>query len=326
VPYALSHLPQLELWTGHWAKAEAYARRHYDVALDTGLEFQRCTAVYNLAIVHVHQGRVDEARAEIEPDVAKAEATGNRSTLSLLLATRCLLELSVGNLEAAVRDGRRATEIRDSMRNMTRGRHESDVVEALVGLGDLDAAAEALLPLETQAERADLPTHRALAHRSRAILQAARGDSDAALASLAEAFAEHERALNPFDRARTFLVLGQVRRRRRERRLAREALESALAEFEHLGAPLWAAKAREELDRLGFRHATAAGALTEMERRVAELAARGFTNKEVAATLVISSKTVEAHLARAYEKLDIASRAELGARLGATPQESTQAS
>jgi DNA-binding NarL/FixJ family response regulator len=52
-----------------------------------------------------------------------------------------------------------------------------------------------------------------------------------------------------------------------------------------------------------------------MEQRVAELAARGLTNKEVAGTLVISPKTVEAHLARVYEKLGIASRAELGARL-----------
>jgi ATP/maltotriose-dependent transcriptional regulator MalT len=319
VPYALSHLPQLELWTGNWAKAEAYARRHYEVAIDTGLEFQRCTAVYNLAIVHVHQGRVDEARAEIEPDVAKAEAIDNRSTLSLLLATRCLLELSVGNLEAAVRDGRRATEIRDSMRNMTRGRHESDVVEALVGLGDVDAAAELLLSLEQQVAKADLPTHRALAHRARAIVDAARGDTDSALAALDAALLEHERALNPFDRARTFLVLGQVRRRRRERRLAREALESALAEFESLGAPLWAAKARAELDRLGLRRGAAEGELTDMEQRVAELAARGLTNKEVAATLVISPKTVEAHLARAYEKLGIASRAELGAKLATPP-------
>jgi DNA-binding CsgD family transcriptional regulator len=317
VPYALSHLPQLELWTGHWAKAEAYARRHHEVAIDTGLEFQRCTAIYNLAIVHVHQGRVDEARAEIEPDVANAEAIGNQSTLSLLLATRCLLELSLGNLEAAVRDGRRATEIRDSMRNMTRGRHEADVVEALVGLGDLDAAAEVLLPIERQAAYADLPTHRALAHRARAIVDLARGDTDSALAALDAAFAEHGRTLNPFDRARTRLVLGQVRRRRRERRLAREALEAALADFESLGAPLWAAKTRDELDRLGFRRGAPEGSLTEMERRVAELAARGLTNKEVAAQLTVSPKTVEAHLARAYAKLGIASRAELGARLAA---------
>lgn len=317
IPYALSHLPQLELWTGHWAEAEDYARRHLQVAVDTGLEFQRQTAIYNLAIVLVHEGRVAEARTAIEPALAQAEADHNRSTLNLLLATRCLLELSLGNLEAAVRDGRRATEIRKSMRDTGRRRHDSDVVEALVGLGDLEGAAELLAEIEeANAIHGDLPTHQALAFRARALVEAARGDTDAALASLEAAFTEHARALNPFDRARTRLVLGQVRRRRRERTLAREALDVALAEFEQLGAPLWAAKAREELDRLGLRRgATQAGSLTEMERRVAELAARGLTNKEVAATLVISPKTVEAHLARAYEKLGIASRAELGARL-----------
>jgi DNA-binding CsgD family transcriptional regulator len=326
VPYALSHLPQLELWTGHWAKAEAYARRHYEVALDTGLDFQRSTAIYNLAIVHVHQGRVDEARAEIEPYLAQAEAIGNKSTQSLLLSARCLLELSVGNLEAAVRDGRRASDIWDSMRDIGRRRHESDVVEALVGLGELDTAAQVLLRVEKQAAKEVLPTHRALAHRARALVDAARGDTDSALTSLDAALLEHERALNPFDRARTRLVLGQVRRRRRERRLAREALESALAEFEALGAPLWAAKARAELDRLGLRRGAAEGELTEMERRVAELAATGLTNKEVAGTLVISPKTVEAHLARAYEKLGIASRAELGARLAGGAATASEAS
>jgi DNA-binding CsgD family transcriptional regulator len=322
VPYALSHLPQLELWTGNWAAAEEYAQRHLDVAIDTGLEFQRSTAIYNLAIVHVHQGRVEEARNEIDPHLAQAEAEGNRSSLALLLATRCLLELSVGNLAAAARDGLRASEIRDSMRDVGARRHDSDVVEALVGLGDLEAAAKVLDALEERAGRGNLPTSQALAHRARAILESARGDTNAALASLNAALAEHERTLNPFDRARTRLVLGQVRRRRRERTLAREALEGALVELERLGAPLWAAKARTELDRLGLAHVRSADQLTKMERQVAGLAARGLTNKEVAASLSISPKTVEAHLARAYEKLDIASRAELGARLGAAPHES----
>ncbi|HEY2917336.1 MAG TPA: LuxR C-terminal-related transcriptional regulator [Candidatus Limnocylindrales bacterium] len=316
IPYALSHLPQLELWTGDWPAAEAYAQRHLEVAIDTGLEFQRQTAMYNLAIVHTHQGRVDEARAEIDPDLTTAHVQGNTSGEALLLATRCLLELSLGNLAAAARDGQAATAIRKSMGHTGRRRHDSDVVEALVGLGDLQGAAAVLEDIDEANTVGDLPTHLALAHRSRALVQAARGDTDAALVSLDAAFAEHERALNPFDRGRTFLVLGQVRRRRRERRLAAEALEQALAEFERLGSPLWAAKAREELDRLGRRRGTGDSAtLTEMERRVAELAARGLTNKEVAAQLTVSPKTVEAHLARAYEKLGIASRAELGARL-----------
>ncbi len=316
IPYALSHLPQLELWTGNWSKAEDYARRHLEVAIDTGLEFQRQTAMYNLAIVHVHQGRVAEARAEIESELTRAEAHGNRMTLNLLLATRCLLELSVGNLEQAVRDGRRATEIRDSFGNLGRGRHDADVIEALVGLGDLDAAEAVLARVEGEAPHGDLPTYAALAHRARAMVEAGRGDTDAALASLRAAFAAHDQALNPFDRARTRLALGQVHRRRRERRLARESLEAALAEFERLGAPLWASKARDELNRLGIRRGVADDVLTEMERRVAELAARGAPNKDVAAQLGVSPKTVEAHLSRAYAKLGIASRAELGARLG----------
>jgi len=102
-----------------------------------------------------------------------------------------------------------------------------------------------------------------------------------------------------------------VQRRRGERRLARETLRRALAIFEQLGAPLWAEKARAEIRRIGVRRAPQE--LTEGEQRVAELAARGMTGREIAATLFLSTRTVEANLARAYSKLGIRSRAELGA-------------
>ena len=84
--------------------------------------------------------------------------------------------------------------------------------------------------------------------------------------------------------------------------------------FDGMGARLWAAKARDELERVSLRRA-AQDELTESERRVAELAAAGLTNRNVAAQLFISPKTVEANLARVYRKLGINSRAELGARL-----------
>ena len=84
-----------------------------------------------------------------------------------------------------------------------------------------------------------------------------------------------------------------------------------------MGARLWAAKARDELERVSLRRA-AQDELTETERRVAELAAAGLTNRSVAAQLFISPKTVEANLARVYRKLGISSRAELGARLAKT--------
>jgi DNA-binding CsgD family transcriptional regulator len=121
----------------------------------------------------------------------------------------------------------------------------------------------------------------------------------------------------PFERARTLLVLGRIRRRLRRKRAAAQAQQEALDVFEDLGARLWAAQAAADLDRVAVRRAGPAE-LTPSEHRVADLAATGLTNREVAATLFISPKTVEANLARVYRKLSIRSRAELG-RLLAPP-------
>jgi DNA-binding NarL/FixJ family response regulator len=117
----------------------------------------------------------------------------------------------------------------------------------------------------------------------------------------------------PFDRARTLLALGTVRRRARRRRDARDALVEACAELERLGAEPWLERAQAELRRLGGR-APSDGALTPSERRVAALVARGRTNREVAAELVLSEKTVESHLSHVYRKLGVRSRSELAHR------------
>jgi DNA-binding NarL/FixJ family response regulator len=99
-----------------------------------------------------------------------------------------------------------------------------------------------------------------------------------------------------------------------QKKAAREALEQALALFEELPARLWAEKARQELARIGGRR-TVEDELTASERRVAELAAAGRSNREIAAELFMGVSTVEAHLSRVYRKLAIRSRAGLGARL-----------
>jgi DNA-binding NarL/FixJ family response regulator len=96
-------------------------------------------------------------------------------------------------------------------------------------------------------------------------------------------------------------------------------LRDALAAFEQLGTELWANRARAALaGRRTKAPARQRDALTVAERQVAELAASGMTNRDMAAKLFISSKTVEANLARVYRKLSIGSRAELGERLGKT--------
>jgi DNA-binding CsgD family transcriptional regulator len=118
-----------------------------------------------------------------------------------------------------------------------------------------------------------------------------------------------------FELARALLVKGQIERRLRRRAAARSSLERSLEICDELGAPLWAAKARAELDRLGAPGRS--GELTATELRVARLAGDGSTNAEIAAELRISRRTVESNLARSYRKLGIRSRVQLAAALGA---------
>jgi DNA-binding NarL/FixJ family response regulator len=118
----------------------------------------------------------------------------------------------------------------------------------------------------------------------------------------------------PIELGRALLVLGRVRRRRGERRLAREALTEAAAIFDGRGAKLWAERAAEDLRRIPIRRG-ASDDLTQTEEQVAILVGAGRTNHEVARTLFMSPKTVEANLTRIYRKLGLRSRVELGLRM-----------
>jgi DNA-binding CsgD family transcriptional regulator len=184
-------------------------------------------------------------------------------------------------------------------------------IEALVGVGRLAEAEEMLVEWEECGRRLDRPRALATGARCRGLLLAARGDQEAALESLEQALVEHERLPVPFERARTLLALGVQRRRVKHRAEARHALEAALAIFEELGAPVWTERTRRELSRIPGRRASDRDELTEAEQRIAALVAEGRSNKEVAAALFVTVKTVEAALTRIYRKLGVRSRAEL---------------
>jgi DNA-binding CsgD family transcriptional regulator len=151
--------------------------------------------------------------------------------------------------------------------------------------------------------------------RGSARLLAAHGRLEEAIAATDPAMDGRSAAWRSFDRSRTLLLRGELLRQLRSRRDAGDVLERALHSFEALGAVVWADRARAELARLG-RHRPGTEDLTPTERRVAELAASGMRNREVAEALGISAKTVEAHLAHIYAKLAIRSRAELGRAFG----------
>jgi DNA-binding CsgD family transcriptional regulator len=313
LPYALSHLPQLELWTGDWKQAEARALEHLELAETTGQGNERLTAVYNLTFVHAHLGRVDDVREQLAEALVEAEE-GDPWNVYQLLSVLGFLDLSVGSARAAVRSLARAYELYETSGAGATPSVFENYPEALVYAGGVARAREVVGVFEQRARRVGKPIGLAPALRCRALVLAAEQKPGEALAALEEGLEQHERVDMPFSLARTRLVHGQVLRRLGERRAARDALERARAEFERLGAPLWEARTREELARIPIRRASGS-ALTGAESRVAALVAEGKTNQEVAQALFVSEKTVEANLTRIYRKLDVRSRAALAARL-----------
>lgn len=150
----------------------------------------------------------------------------------------------------------------------------------------------------------------AVGARCRAMLLAAKGDLDQALLCATAAMTHHDLLPMPFERARTQVLLGRLYRRSRRKDAATTTLREALETFAAIGAPLWAGRVRAELARADVAHA-GTDELTPSEKRVAELAAAGMTNRDIAAALFISPKTVETNLARAYRKFGIHSRTQL---------------
>jgi DNA-binding CsgD family transcriptional regulator len=154
-----------------------------------------------------------------------------------------------------------------------------------------------------------------MAARIAAVCAAEAGDLDGARRELEAALAAHIELPEPFEHARTLYVAGRVERTARNWGAARAAYGDALERFDALGAARWAEKVAADLARLPGRRPAKSDGLTTREGEVAELVAAGLTNKEVAARLFVSVRTVEATLSRVYEKLGVRSRTELAARL-----------
>ncbi len=189
-----------------------------------------------------------------------------------------------------------------------------DEIEALVALGELARAQPLIELLRRLGLTHDRPWAIAAAARGRGILAAARGDLEEATTALEEALAAHDRVEMPFERGRTLLALGRALRRRKQWSAARDALREALGLFDQSGAQLWARAARNEVSRAGERSGEP-GELTATERHIAELAASGLSNQEVAERAFLTVKGVEANLTRAYRKLGIHSRGGLAGAL-----------
>ncbi len=304
----------VEWRAGNWAAAGEYAADSFDTRTQLGRVMPGDR--FPDALIAAHLGRVDEARTGAERDLAEAEAMGIRISVAGSTWLLGFLDLSRADPSAALVNLRRSYELRSAFMPEPAQRLElGDLLEALVATGELDEADEVIATWEERAETLDRAWALAILARSRGVLLAARGDLEGAFASFERALAQHARTEEPFQHARTLLALGATQRRAKRRAAARATLGEALDAFERLGSLLWAEKARAELGRIGGR-APSRSELTEAERRVAELVARGHTNREVAAALFVTEHTVEGALTRVYRKLGVRSRAELAVRLG----------
>jgi DNA-binding CsgD family transcriptional regulator len=313
--HVLFHRFQVEWFTGRWNQADRLASAALELADQLRDEQYRGIALYARALLDAHLGRVEAAQSAATESLEIAESLTDSLFALQSQTVLGFLALSAGHSETADRQLRKLPAWLDS-----HGWAEptdfawTNAIEAMIAVGELDEARACLERYEQLAGRSRSPWALATAARGRGLLAAAEGEVDSAVAVLDRALAEHDRMRCPFERGRTLLAAGHVRRRARQKRAAREALQQALHEFDQLGAAQWADQARDELARISGRR-PATGELTPTETELATLAAEGMANKEIAAALHMSVHTVEGHLTRIYRKLDIRSRAALASRL-----------
>ena len=314
LPVLLAYLADLECWAGNWQAADHYATQSWEMSARVDHRAWQTVTFYARALIDAHVGRIDAARAEAAEGLTSASAAGDDWAIMMLQGVLGFAEFSAGNLSAADASLSTAAGLADriGLAEPAAWRFHANHVEVAIGMGDLRRARDLLMWLEQRGQATGRIWTTATAARCRGMLLAGHGDTPAAVQELDEALRHHQRLAMPFELGRTLLIAGQIQRRAKSKRLAKQHLEQALALFEALPAATWAARARSELSRIGLRP-PAPLELTATELRVAALAASGRTNREVAAALLLSPRTVEANLARAYRKLGVSSRAELGA-------------
>ena len=315
--YTLSIDAETELRAGRLERATASATEGLGLAQELGQANIAATFQVVLARVDALRGREDAFARNAAQARATLERAGMALPIEQLSCSRGVLELGSGRLEDAVStleaSARRAAEMALFDRDVL---PEADLVEALVRLGRPEDAAAVLVAWEARGVPAEVPLAGALAARCRGLL----ADDDRFSEELARALERHGELEDAFGEARTRLCLGERLRRKGLRIEARNELQAAQAVFERLGAAPWVERVQTELRATGARlrrREESRDELTPQELQVALQVADGKTNKEVAAAMFLSPKTVEFHLGRIFRKLGVTSRTELARRIAA---------
>lgn len=315
--YVAGYLSMVYVWLGRYSVAVDVAQDALRRGQDVG-GYPAVIGRTQRALASAYLGRERTARDDARAAIAGALECGAPHLAGWPTMALGFLELSLGDYEKALETLQPMIDrtVTGQSRGVLQASFIPDAVEALVALGRVDDARPLAETLERHAAQLDWPWLWAVGARCRSLVQAAAGDLADAEASLRLAMVWHARLPMPFEQARTQLFLGQVLRRQRRKNLAAAALREALATFEELAMPLWANRARNELKRTDAPRANDSE-LTPSESRVARLAASGMSNKDIAAALFISPKTVEHNLSSVYRKLKVRTRAGLAGHAAA---------
>ncbi|MBE1489261.1 helix-turn-helix transcriptional regulator [Plantactinospora soyae] len=300
-----------DLYTGRWGRADAAAREIIDSGRYTRYRLFSQIGRYIAALVAAHRGDVDTCmtHCQVLLDWAAGRDLGRLANWAHQAQARAALGSS--DFDTAFRHASAIT---------APGELPPFTIEALWTALDLvEAAVHSGRTSEAQKHAAALRAARVGRVSPRYALMTATATAMTSAPSWMARQFDEALALPgieqwPFEVARTHLAYGEQLRRRSLRAEARVHLFAAHERFEWLGAAPWVARAASELRATGMTRsagALAGDALTPQEREVAELAATGLSTKEVAARLMISPRTVSAHLYRVFPKLGISSRAAL---------------
>ena len=315
LPTLLGPLGALQAWTGRYGSSAATATEGLRLALDTGQENAAAHHRSVLAWLAAVQGREQDCRDAAAASLARAigHRLGPHAGISSWALALC--DLGMGRpAEAFDRLDAMAGARTGEGHQVVRTFAAADYVEAALRVDRPDRAEQAATLLRAWASHVQSPWALALSARCDALL------ADGSEEHFARAAALHAKSSRPFDAARTDLLRGEFLRRRRSRAQARTHLRAACEAFEGLGATPWAERARVELQATGEtarkRDPSTMTQLTPQELQIARLVGAGGTNREIAAELFLSPRTIDYHLHKIFTKLGMSSRTEL-ARLDA---------
>ncbi|MDP8957417.1 MAG: AAA family ATPase [Actinomycetota bacterium] len=314
LPYPLAAKARIDFRVGAWDESLANAHEAVELSVETRQTASLAHSLLCLAETEAGRGAESDCREHVAAGLELERKTGAESLQTLGAHALGLLELGAGRPADAIPHLERAAKLarKHGLGNPNVVTWHADLFEAYLAVGRRHDANQILTELDDVVRLSESPSASVSAVRCRAL----KGTKDDFEPQFAEALELHAGLPRPFERARTDLYFGQRLRREGRRSDARVHLRAAMEIFDELGATGWIETARQELHATGDavrRQPRGSRELTPQELRVALVIAKGASNREAAAALFLSAKTIEFHLANIYRKLGLRSRTELAA-------------